>query len=86
MSETTQILANVAPVFGVIALIVAGCLWADDKDTIRRLQAEVDDLADELERRGTRADELTKRRHERLVADMARGAVFVPGQRTGGES
>lgn len=83
MNEQLQAALNTWPVFAFIALVVAGCWWADDKNTIRRQQSEIDDLREELEYRHKRDRELARQRDDRK---RAAGLHVVPQQRTGGES
>lgn len=68
------------PIFLTIGLVVAACYWADDKDRIRRLEEENDRLRDQAEHGYTRADELTRRRHDRIRRGLADGTLVVPSQ------
>lgn len=97
MNEQLQAAIATWPIFLAIALIVAGCWWADDKNTIRRQQSEIDDLREELEYRHKRDKELARQREERRALAVSQqferairnngGQIYpiVPKQRTGGE-
>lgn len=86
MSETWQVvLANVAPAFLFIAFCVAVGMLVEKNAEIRDLEDERDQLRDLLEPFESRADELTRRRHERIQSATADGATFVPGQRRAGD-
>jgi hypothetical protein len=80
MNEYLQIVVNVAPAVLFIAACVAGALWAEDKHTIRDLEDRIADLEEQAARGYTRADELTKRRHDRIRQALADGTIVVPSQ------
>lgn len=80
MTEQLQAAWNMWPVLAAIGLITAGALWAEDKKTIRDLEDRIEDLEAQADHGYTRADELTKRRHDRIRQALADGTIVVPSQ------